>query len=496
MITAEAQLSEADLQRFAELIASRTGIAFGQGRRDAFALALVRAARDAGCSDLAEYHRLLDEERTESERWDCLIGHITVGETYFFRNESHFAALRQHILPDLIRRRRDQRRLRIWSAGCSTGEEPYSLAILLVELLPDISDWQVTILATDINRQALRAARRGRFREWSFRTGNPALRQRYFIEQDGHFELGSRVREMVTFAYLNLVEDVSPSLVVNTNAMDLIVWRNVLIYLSPEAGKGVAQRLHQCLVPGGWLIVGASETGAGTFREFEVHKLSGAIVYRKPMPAAPTHERKAKPVLPLRARPAVAVPAPFVAPVPERVAAVSADAGRGASFGWGMALAKAGRCAEAIQCFVAHLAKEPDCAAARHQMARMHANAGRLEEAEQWARKALDADPLVVGAHYSLALILQERGDLHGAVDRLKKVLYLDPSFVLAHFSLANLSQQLGRAGEAARHRRQAARLVAPMAPDEEVPESDGMTAGRLATMIRATETIVGNGVH
>jgi chemotaxis protein methyltransferase CheR len=549
------QLSDVDYWRFRDLILARTGMLFGPRRRDALAHGLSAAAGRTGRENLGQYYRLLQWAKTDSEPWDDLLGAITVGETYFFRNPAQFDALRYHILPDLIARHRDDRRLRIWSAGCATGEEPYSLAILLRQLLPDIAHWNIFVLATDINKQALRWADEGRYREWSFRRTDPAIHAPYFTKrngpfdlaqdkpfdlaqdkpfdlaqdkpfdlaqdkpfdlaqdkpfggaqgkpldyarnsQDKYFELSPQVRKMVAFAYLNLVEDSYPSLTTNTNAMDLILCRNVAIYLPEAVIQEMVERFHRCLVPEGWLIVGAAETNGATYRQFAVRNFPGAIVYQKvaePLAALPFPElvegprperacsepsQKAEEPPPLHPE-----PLDFVRGVPvEGQPSLPTE-----SYQEGLALLGQGRYEEAMPRFLAHLEREPDFAPAYYQMARIHANRGRLAEARSWCQQAIERDPLLTEAHYTLALIYQEEGTLEQAVAQFSKTLYLDPNFVLAHFSLSNIYQQMDRRDGAARHRMQAIRLAAKMPADHMVPGSDGLTAARLLTMVQAT---------
>jgi chemotaxis protein methyltransferase CheR len=468
-------ISNTEYELFRDLILERTGMLFGPRRHDALAGGVLAAAERAGCGDLEAYHRLLQRARTDSDLWDDLIGAITVGETYFFRNPAHFDALRQHILPSLIARHRDDRRLRIWSAGCSSGEEPYSIAILLRQLLPDISDWNILILATDINKQSLRQAREGRYREWSFRQTDQAIRDLYFTPQNELFEIIPQVRKMVAFTYLNLAEDAYPSLATNTNAVDLILCRNVAIYLPEAVIQEIARRFHRCLVADGWLIVGASETNGTIYDQFALHNCSGATVYQKtqrrgevtPAPRLPVTPSLPLPVSP---PPSPVQPAALLDPYQE-----------------GLALLGQGRYEEAMTYLLDCITRDPDLALAYYQMARVHANRGQLEEARSWCQQAIERDPLLTEAHYILALIHQEEGTLDEAIGRLKKTLYLDSDFVLARFSLANLYQQMGCQGEAARHRAQAIRLAAKMPPDGVLPGSDDLTAGRLLTMVRAT---------
>lgn len=514
------QLTDEEYARLRDLIQERTGLLFGPRQRDALARGVLAAARRTGCDGLEEYNGLLRATQTDSGLWDDLIGAITVGETYFFRNPAHFNALRQHILPELIARHGDDRRLRIWSAACATGEEPYSVAILLCQLLPDVARWNILILGTDINKRALERAREGHYRPWSFRQTEPAIQERYFIHQactepcpelcrkagrsDDLFEIRPEVREMVTFAYLNLVEDVYPSMATNTNAMDLILCRNVAIYLPEAVMREIAGRFHRCLLPGGWLIVGASETNVSTYSRFATRHLDGATIYQKaeapeeaergryrgretweprqalPLPTPQVTVPLRRPVTP-SPRPSV-LPSPRPEPVPPPEAKAPSEVYQEA-----LGLLEQGRDEEAERRLRACLESRPDFAPAHYQMARILANQGKLEDAQSWCEQALQRDPLLVEAHYTLALICQETGALDEAVAQLKKTLYLDPDFTLAHFSLANLYQQMGRPEQAGRHRAQAVRLAARMPPDDVVPGSDGLTAARLLTMVQVT---------
>jgi len=496
-IGGEPVLAGADFIRFRELVLDRTGILFAERRLPALARGLARVAREARCSGLDELYSLLQRSKTDTELWDELVSHVTIGETYFFRNAAHMHALRKHVLPELISRRRRERRLRIWCAGCATGEEPYSVAILLRELLPvpsgaeglaETSRWNILILATDINRDALAAAREAVYQPWSLRDCDDRIRRRYFSERDGSFGLRPEVREMVSFAYLNLAEDAYPSLASNTNAMDLVICRNVFIYLSEQTSRKVSERLHRCMAPDGWLIVGAAETGTSLFAPLASHNVEGAIIYQKqaeaaerpaqPRPALPRQalliETPAPPRRPPRPR---AAPAPSPPAEPDR----SAEAAR---------LAREGRYKEAIACFCAYVIDHPGSPTACCQLARLYANVGNLDTAEKWASRAIELDPLLTEAHYTLGLIRQERGALEGAAECFKRTLYLEPEFIVARFSLAGAYQALGRARDAARERRQVVRLAAGKSPDEVLPGSDGTTVGRLLTMLEATEAM------
>jgi len=512
--TSNGNLSDSDYERFRDMILARTGMLFDARRRAALARGILDARERDDSADTDEYYRRLQQARTDGELWDDLVCAITVGETYFFRNKSHMDALRRHILPDLIARHREARRLRIWSAGCASGEEPYSVAVLLHQLLPGIADWNVLILATDIDRQALRRARAARYGEWSFRQADPLLREAYFTQRSDGWELRPQIRETVTFAYLNLVEDAYPSLATNTNAMDLILCRNVAIYLPEAVVRQNAARFYRCLAPDGWFIAGASEANAEIYARFATTNLDNAIVYRKaasssPLPASdwraigpePGPAPRVAPEAPPAAVPAMpaAAPAAQIAeqsrdvaaePTPAAPQTAAAQSGRENPrnlYHEALALMAQGAYREAVVRLHDCALRDPDSASAcYHQMARAHANEGRLEEARSWALKASEGDPLFAEAHYVLSLIHQELGAVDEAVAALRKALCLAPDLILAHVGLADLYRRLGSAERAARHRAHAVRLAARMAPDEVVPHSEGLTAGQLLKTAKA----------
>jgi chemotaxis protein methyltransferase CheR len=540
-------LDDKNYLRFCELIQARTGIRVGENRRDVLAHALKEGAKSMEFADLDQFFFYLQDARTDTEVWNEMIKKVTIGETYFFRDTDYIEALRRNILPDLMARHWTDRTLRLWSAGCATGEEPYTLAILLRQILSDIDQWKILILATDINRQALHHAAAARYRAWSFRETDPAIRSTYFTPHGDVFGLEPTVRKMVTFAYLNLAEDNYPSPTNQTNNLDLILCRNVTIYLPEPLIHNIANRFYQCLSNGGWLIVGPSETHLEIYRQFQMLNFHGAIVYQKVsgpfsfpslQTAAPekidhslAHPQRELP--PLYHHRVSTTPGPssissatilqsslanksFVTPfhsstydieitelpkseTPETKPEVNPEQGQNppsntgldAAEGVGLcqqgeAFMKQHRYDEARQCFLTCLEKESNSITAKHRMAWLEANAGRLNEARKWAQQALDHDPLRSEVHYTLALIHEVQGELLEAINRLKKVIYLNPNFILAHFGLYHLYQKTGNLIEAERHRTLTVHLASRLSPDTVLPGSDDLTAGQLLTMAQA----------
>ena len=212
--------------------------------------------------------------------WRMIIQALTVGETYFFRNQAHLKALRESVLPDLIeqRRRAGDRRLRIWSAGCASGEEPYSLAMLLRDLVPDIESWSIDLLGTDINEFFLERARQGFYRSHSFRgETRDWLQQRWFTASEGGFQLVPEIRRMVRFESLNLISDTYPI----AASMDIILCRNVTIYFDREETRRVMGRMYDTLAENGWLIVGHSEPQPEIYDAFTARNYENAIFYQR-----------------------------------------------------------------------------------------------------------------------------------------------------------------------------------------------------------------------
>jgi chemotaxis protein methyltransferase CheR len=434
------------LNEFSAFVAGHLGLHFPPERWPDLQRGIRAAAREFGYADEEACVRWLMSAPLTKLQIEVLAGNLTVGETYFFREPRTFAALEQQVLPELIRARRDgERRLRFWSAACCTGEEAYSLAILLRRLLPDWRDWNVTILATDVNPRFLHKAAQGVFGEWSFRDAPAWLRDGYFTKLEAkQYEILPELKRMVTFEHLNLALDVYPSLLNDTNAMDVIFCRNVLMYFASAQAQRVVAQLHQCLVDGGWLALSATETSVATSRQFTSVNCDGAILYRKcEQPPAPVMMPATPVVWDLPAVPVVEQP---------------------------------------------RLASPPPVAAAPEmiRLARELANQGRLADALVWADKLVAAEKLNAVAHYLRAMIVLEQGASAEAAKALHRAVYLDHNFVIAHFALGNLARNAGRRKEAEKHFTNVLHLLDRYGQDDLLPESEGMTAGRLAEIVNA----------
>jgi chemotaxis protein methyltransferase CheR len=474
--------------RLSEFIAGKMGLHFPPERYADLERGLAGVAKEFGFADAAACVEWLMMSPLTKAQLQALASHLTVGETYFFREKQTFEVLAGSALPEVLRRQRGRgRRLRLWSAACCTGEEAYSLAILLHQAMPDLADWHVTILATDINERFLQKASAGVYGEWSFRESPAWFKERYFRPAGtGRYEILAEIKKLVTFAHLNLVEDVYPTLATDTNAMDVIFCRNVLMYFTPAQAAKAVRNLRCSLVEDGWLAVSPCEASQTLFARFAPANFPGAILYQK---SAVKNQSAPSWTPPFISEPAPVFEPAFETPLtltpagpaeePAGEAAPPTPAAAAAS------LYEQGCYTEAADTLLNWIAQnDAPNPPVFSLLARALANQGKLADALTWCDRWVAADKIDACGHYLRAVVLQELGDAVQARRSLQRATYLRPEFVLAHFALGNLARAGGRNDEADRHFNNASRLLAACPPDDVLPESDGLTAGRLTEII------------
>ena len=488
------KIPEALLQRLSDYLTARVGLHFAKRNWKELQQKMAVAMKEFGFDDIEEFITWLISLSPSQKQIEILASHLTIGETYFFRERRAFEILEQSLLPVLIAaRRKTEKRLRFWSAGCSTGEEPYSLAILLDKLIPDLKDWNVTILATDINTGALRKAEEGIYSDWSFRDNPPLFKERYFEKVDGnHHRLLPRIRKMVAFSYLNLSEDHYPALQSNTNAMDVIFCRNVLMYFAPGQIGLTVERFYRSLLDGACLIVSPVETALLTHSPFVTVRSQDSTFYRKDVRKTKAVQKVAKYVEKEN------IPYPSIPPEtakrrrPEKPSRPTRQAelrkpekAERTPYEEAAVLYRKGLYMEAedrLRKFISNGGRNQESCIL---LAKVLANQGKLEEARGCCEEAVSADKCNARLHYLLAAtILEEQKKVEEAGASLKKALYLDRNFVLAHFTLANLSLRAGKTADGRKHFGHAAEILSGYKPDDIIPESEGITAGRLAEII------------
>jgi chemotaxis protein methyltransferase CheR len=255
------------------------GIYFDDGSKFLLERRLTRRLEQRQLRSFEEYYHFLRYDRKREEELAVLVDNLTTNETYFFRESPQLRAFSEEILPELREVLADRKVIRIWSAGCSTGEEPYTIAILLLESGDWWRDWQVEILGSDINQRVLHTARKGVYKKSAHRVTSPEMLAKYFIEEEkGNYRIADRVRELVSFSYLNLLDPYKTSLITN---MDVIFCRNVIIYFDKEAKKKVIESFYEKLRKGGYLLLGHSESLINISNAFALRTLKNDMVYQK-----------------------------------------------------------------------------------------------------------------------------------------------------------------------------------------------------------------------
>ena len=455
-------MSDEQFAAITALLREAAGLAFDASRRDSIAYSISERMRVTGLPDVASYLALLTATAGDGSERQALLDEVTIPETHFFRNPPQIRALRTHVLPELLRQAKTTKRLRIWSAGCSTGEEPYTLAMLIRELLPANAGWDVRIIATDISTRALSAAREARYGERAFVMTDPIDQQRFFyLDADrGQYVVRDEVRDMVELRHHNLVTEAPPFA---PGEVDVILCRNVTIYFDRATTKRLMSRLHGCLRDGGYLFLGHAETLWQVSDAFSLVPLGDAFVYRRGDDPA---NRRA--VLPDRRT--------ENEPRPTR-----ADRRRGPvdrRHPAGAPTAPAQRTAMPPAEPDALLAEPDPMVAVRTAVA-----TGNYVEAADLAAEVTTATPLRAEAHYLHGVALTNLGRDADALVVLRKAVYLDPHDGFAHFMLGGALERCGERVAAARSYRAAATTLGSRPLDSVAPELGGRSVAELAVL-------------
>ena len=398
-------------------------------------------------------------------KWQAVLRALTIGETYFFRDEINFRLLRQRLLPDLIQQRRNQRQLHlnIWSAGCASGEEPYSLAITLMELVPDLHQWTINIIGTDINDFALDQARTGIYREWAFRRSGEALQKRYFDRVTGGWQIKPHIRQFVRFRQANLRN--GPPM----PQCDFIFCRNVLIYAVREQIPALETMFYQTLTPGGWLILGQAEAIRSQRERWMTHVFPGSVLYQKRLGTQPFTIHYRQPRLPKPETVNFVVNGDYYDTALEALYADQADE------------------AERVLCEM--LNDQPNHAPGHTLLAYIFANRQAIPEAQSHLDAALNSNSMWGDAYYLRATLYLENGYLEEAERSLRAALYCQRDHPLATFMLGNLFAKAGDTQRAKRAWQAACDLVNALPPDKRVSDLSDLTAATFASLIETQVT-------
>lgn len=471
------------LAEVCEVIAANMGLHFPVERWNMLSRNLTMAAGEFGFQHFDEFTNWLLSATLEKEQIKILASYLTISETYFWREEPVFFALTDYILPELIASKiNGGKNIRIWSAGCSTGEEAYSLAIALHKTIPNIKDWQIRIMGTDMNPKALSKAVSGIYSRWSFRNCPFWLKTNYFHHLgNGNYEILPKIRNMVTFSNLNLTEDIFPSPANNTYAIDIIFCRNVLMYFTDEWVSKISQNLFHSLNQDGWFVVASCELSSQRFPQFRTVNFPGAVLYQKANKEfsssvkIPSFDFNRDISFPKPTDWPVSTETVITPFIPESIFETHKVISDFKSI---------------EKDFSTDSQVEPDIVSKIETIAsisikiRLLANRGNLSEALILCNEGIESDKLATGLYFLRASILQELDKTSEAVASIKQAIYLDPDFIMGHFVLGNISLQEGKLKQAKKYFNNVLDLLNACADDDILPESEGLSAKYMLEII------------
>jgi chemotaxis protein methyltransferase CheR len=525
-------LSADDFGLFQELLIETSGLFFEESRNQSLHLALWQRLQHRGYDSYREYYNLLKfhpEGRLEIRE---LLDLITIGETYFFRNKAQFDVLMRFVLPEIVQRKLDSRdkRIRVWSAGCSGGDETYSIAMAMMEVIPSYQEWRISILGTDINRNGLACAKDAIYGEKHIAHLPKGYLGKYFKAGGSTYRLNAKVQELTQFEYHNLAKD--PFIQERMQDVDILFCRNVIIYFDGQTTQRVIENFHNCLAQDGYLFLGHSETLWQITDKLERVEFPQTFIYKKRL--NPAREDAMKPF--------IAVPEIAIGDLTLSAAPIPAlyQHGSGPAFeaegknrcsgsalseplpsGWGvegwtsvkeMDIEKGffqqelrsglQETPELIQDFdrppdvkekvesaykeeTPCLGKMKDHSALPspdHMVeqgknhirtyltrATILANEAKYKEATDILGKIIEVDNLSVEAYYLLGVLSYKTSNLNEAETQFRKVIYVDPDSVIAYFNLGNMYLYQRKFRKAAREFRNAIRLLEKKPKDEQV---------------------------
>jgi chemotaxis protein methyltransferase CheR len=466
-------LSPDDFALFQELLIDSCGLHFEEERNQSLHLALWERLQQRGYDSYRKYYNLLKfhpEGRLEVRE---LLDLITVGETYFFRNKAQFNMLMRSVLPEMIKRKSSARdkSIRIWSAGCSRGDEPYSIAIAIMEVLPPDEEWTISILGTDINRKGLACAREATYGEKDIAHLPKEYLGKYFKVEACTYLLKSEVSRLVRFHYHNLVKD--PFVHEWMQKVDLLFCRNVTIYFDHQTTRRVIENLYNCLAPEGYLFLGHTETLWQVTDKFERVEFPQTFVYKKRLSLAPEGA----------VRPFMAVPEIKIEDLTRSIAPMPPSGSTsGERSPWSFEVEGL----TSIRSSSDHpIGPEKNDRLTSLSRATLLANDAKYEEAAEILAQVIKADNLSVEAYYLLGVLLYKSGNLLEAETQFRKVIYVNPDSILAYFNLGNIYFYQKKFREAAREFRNAILLSERRPKDEQIKFCEDLTVEFLSRACR-----------
>jgi chemotaxis protein methyltransferase CheR len=458
-------ISDSDFKLFQDFVLRETGLFFSHGRKHQLELGLAPRISELGLEGFRDYYnylkfQLVGQSKMRKLELQLMIDELTVQETYFFRNEPQFKALKERVIPEIVERRsRGKRYIRIWSAGCSTGQEPYSIAMMLLLSLPEPETWNISILASDINHYALETASEGLYQQKAIESVPHLYFAKFFKVTEKGYVLKDNVKRTVQFVNHNLVTD--PYNPLSMTGLDIIFCRNVAIYFNLETTKKVIDCLHRGLSGPGYLFLGHSETLWKISEKFKPIEYPGTFYYLKE--GAERH----------RLEPASAPAVSGSRPVTPRTGAVD-KAGPEQhpedSYAEALRAMEAKDYERALSLFGRFDREHPRYTQSKLAEATILSDQGRDDAAVTILERIVLDNTLSEEAYVLLGLLYKRNGTLDKAIAMFQKALYVNPDNPLTHYYLAGLYRGQGDIARAKKTYQVALGILKRLPGDHEFP--------------------------
>lgn len=476
------------ISKFSRFLDEQIGLYYPKERWNDLQKKMLSIMNSFGFDSPAAWIEYLDQHPLDSQKMAILTHYLTVGETYFFREPKTFEVLEKQIIPTILQIRQKEKNIRIWCAACCTGEEPYSIAIVLHRLIPNIGEWNISILGTDINLAFLRKAEQASYKKWSFRATPPTILNKYFTKESGDtYVLSPAIRKLVEFSYLNLVEGPYPSCL---SDMDLVLCHNVLIYFSKDQIKKVLAQVVKTIRHHGWLSVGAVEVPFIREDQLRYQNFNGAVFFQKGYQLlseyhllTPFNTASQFKVTPEKNKTS------FPSIIKKELIEQQCKYDREELYKKCLDLSEKKEYTEVVVHLSAYLAELPSLSQHLKEvilLIRTYANLGEMAQAIDWCGKAIKANKLDPTLYYLKATIEEARGEFPKAVQSLKNALFLDPEFIMAHYILGIIEKRQRNHQAAERHFKSALALIDRFSGGEVLPGTDEITIESLRGCLQA----------
>ncbi len=471
------QLSAEDHIKFHDFLIAHSGLHFERRNIKMLERGLKNRMTALRITRFADYFDFLNKNREKRLELQKLLQFLTVGETFFFRYHPHFSVLASRIT-SLKEKHAEHSPLRFWSAGCATGEEPYSIAMTIMESLPDWKKRNIRIFATDINNLALKSAREGVYSSWKMRVTEKKYLDKYFKKIGESYVVRDEVKSLVEFSHVNLQEAVVDSSSL-PKGFDAIFCRNVMIYFTTSTTKKVVETFNTLLKPGGALFLGHAETLAHISSEFDRHLHEGGFYYLKKIESPPAKTDTASELKPVNRNQDIKLAS---APLPGKVSSPALPAPTDITveieklFRQGTTLIEQEKFREAENPLRQILALEPQHTGAILAESLIQANNGHIKNALQTCNRVLVINDLVPEAYYLRGLLYEMTDREEDAVHEYRKAILLDMDFVMPHYQLGKLYFRTGQQKSGARELKNSLKLLEKSGRESIIPYSGGLS--------------------